>query len=356
LQGAATAAIAGLPGYLLMKRNPTLYNIITKTLDESAELFRLSYKSCREMEREMARNPDANPYQGFLQAGATDLWEQGADEGDLAADVDQSIKDSPPTEVKWLGGNAYGTPDNPVQINRDIVVAGYNILIGRIGDVSVTDAPATAEELSQPVVKIWPDPEQAARWAQDVLGDKIIVLGKDAPAPETIAGKGLRPKVEELEPLVAAALALALETDDYTDLNKFTSARISGLLIESLRDMPRGDAAVMTDRLVSEMAVSEAAERLTLIKQMMLIGLKAPDVGASTGGATAEEYIRGVTFPDMEVAQNEIYDALELKQRTINRTTVSILNHAEQLRNSAAGAEPGQIKTTDSALGGAVPQ
>lgn len=351
---AASAAVAGLPGYLLMKRNPSLYNLITKTLDESAELFRLSYKSCKEIEREMARDPEANPYQGFLKAGVADLWQTGADSGKPAPDIDQEIKDTPPTQIKWIGGRMYGTEDNPVQVNHDIVVAGYNILIGRTGDVSIITAPTSPSELEQPVVKLWSDPEKAGRWVQEVLGDAVIVLGKDKPEPESIPGKGLRPKVEELEPLIDAAFALALDKDDYTDLNKYTSARVSALLIESLRNMPKGDAMVMTDRLVSEMAVSEATERLNLIKQMMLVGLKAPDVSASTGGVTAEKVIRDSTFPDMERVQNEIIDSLELKQRTLNRTTVSILNHAEELRNSAAGASPGQIKTNKTAIGGAL--
>ena len=208
LQSAVSAAIAGLPGYLMMKYNPTLYNIMTKTLDESAELFRLSYKSCRQIESEMARDPEANPYQGFLQASVMDKWTIGAENGEVAADVDEEIKADPADPIRWLGGHEYGSLDNPLQINRDMVVAGYNIMIGRTGDVSVTTRPVGPAAL-EPIVQIWPSPADAGRWVQEVIGDKRVVLqGADVP-PETIPGKGLRPKVEALETEIREALTEA---------------------------------------------------------------------------------------------------------------------------------------------------
>ncbi len=352
---AAGAAVAGLPGYLIQKANPTLYNIITKTLDETATLFNLSFQSCQQIERELRRSPDSNPYQSFMQASVADRWTIGAGAGEMAADVDQAIKDNPRDPIKWLGDNLYGTSANPLQINRDIVVAGYNIMLGRTGDVSVTTAP-TGAMANQPIAKIWPNPNAAGRWAQEVLGDTKVVLVDNLVEPETIAGKGLRPQVELLEEKIYTALKTALNKDDYADLNEYTSTRISSSIVESLRAMPAGEAAVMMDRLVSELAVSEARERLMLIKQMMLTGLKAPDLVSSTAGATAIEYIRGTTFPDMEKVTQEIFDALELKQKTVNRTTINILNHRSQQQAAGANRRPNQIDPGPSTMNGAVPR
>lgn len=112
----------------------------------------------------------------------------------------------------------------------------------------------------------------------------------------------------------------------------------------------------MMDRLVSELAVSKARERLMLIKQMMLTGLKAPDLVSSTAGATAIEYIRGTTFPDMEKVTQEIFDALELKQKTVNRTTINILNHRSQQQAAGASRRPNQIDPGPNTMNGAVPR
>lgn len=350
LQSAVSSAIAGLPGYLMMKYNPTLYNIMTKTLDESAELFRLSYKSCRQIESEMARDPEANPYQGFLQASVMDKWTIGAENGEVAADVDEEIKADPADPIRWLGGHEYGSLENPLQINRDLVVAGYNIMIGRTGDVSLS-APPIGPSALEPIVQIWRSPADAGRWVQEVIGDKRVVLQGPDVAPETIPGKGLRPKVEALEIAIGEALVEAYDHNDYSLLNHYPSTlRISGALIDGLRSLPQGEAAVMMDRLVSEMAVKEAQERMFLIRQMIDTGLKAPDVIASTGGATADQYIRETTYPAIRTLLQEIRDNLELKQRTLNRTTVTILDRARRLRASGQQATPGVTRGDSNTL------
>lgn len=355
LTTAASAAVAGLPGYLLQRANPTLYNIITKTLDETAELFGLSFKSCKQIEQEMRRNPGSNPYAGFMQASIAERWTIGAENGELAADVDQSIKEDTKEPIRWLGGELYGTVDQPIQVNRDIVVAGYNLMIGRTGNVSVTDAP-TGALANQPIVRIWSNPEAAGRWAQEVLGDTRVVMNTENQPPDTIPGKGLRPKVTLLEESIYTALQTAIIDDDYEDMNNYTSLRMSSALVDALRNMSAGEAAVMIDRLVAELAVSEARERLMLIKQMMLTGLKAPDLVASTGGAGAIEYIRDNTFPDMDRVTQEIFGALELKQKTVNRTTISILNQHAQKKAVEAAKRSSQIESGPDGLDGAVYQ
>ena len=356
LTTAASAAVAALPGYLLQKVNPTLYNIITKTLDETATLFRMSYQSCKQIEQEMQKNPGANPYQGFMKASVADRWTIGAGSGDLAADVNESIKSATDREpIRWLGGRLYGTADNPIQINRDIVVAGYNIMIGRTGDVSVTTAPSPNSPMArEPIVQIWASPAVAGTWVQEVLGDLKIVLQPSNIPPQSIAGNGLRPKVAALETRIYSALTKALDEDDYESLNRYASLRVSAAIIEGLRNMPPGEAAILMDRLVSEMAVNEARERLMLIKQMMMTGLRAPDLVASTGGATAKKHIRGSTFRDMDRLTREIIDTLELKQRTLNGTTIAIINHAAQRQAAAASKTSSPVRNGPNALDGAV--
>ena len=98
----------------------------------------------------------------------------------------------------------------------------------------------------------------------------------------------------------------------------------------------------MMDRLVSEMAVKEAQERLFLIRQMIDTGLKAPDVIASTGGVTADLYIRENTYPAIRTVLEEIHDDLDLKQRTLNRTTVTILDRARRLRAIGTAGNTGR--------------
>ncbi|MEW8048434.1 MAG: hypothetical protein AB2805_18285 [Candidatus Thiodiazotropha sp.] len=343
LMDAFSAAIAGLPNYLLMKANASLYNTINNTLDETTELFRLSYKSCQQIEEELRANPASNPYQGFIRASILDTWHFGADSGDNIADVHQQVKEDPVNPIIWFGGNQAGTVDNPIQINRDLVIAGYNIMIGRTGDVSVITAP-TGPAALQPIVRIWPNPAEAGRWVQEVLGDELLVLQNDPPLdPESIPGKGLRPLVDALEPEILDALMEVYDHNNYDLMNNYISLpSISGKLADGLRTLPRHEVLVLTDRLVSEMAVKEVQERLFLIRQMIFTALKAPDLLAShEAGSTVKQYVYEKTFPSIRDSLEEIVNDLELRQRTINQTMLTILDRSEAFRKSGRSKQSG---------------
>ena len=352
LQNAISAAVAGLPGYLMQKINPNLYNIVTKSLDETAELFRFSYKTCEQMEAEMRQGK--NPYDGFMTAVVANKWKLGAEAGDNIADTKDIIADDPTGPIEWLGGNEYGTVQRPIQINHDLVMAGYNIMLGRTGDVS-TDALPVGVLAQQPIVQIWRRPSDAGIWIQDVVGDMIIITTERDPEPQSITGEGLRQVVTDLEPLIRNALDNAINIYDFEAINRFASLTLSNGLVEGLRAMPLGERLVFVERLVSEMAVSEAYERVTLIRQMLLMGLNHPDNVAARISDKTEEYIRSKTFPDFDILVNEIYETLALKRTTVNSTALSIINQHNARQSSGIAAETGIVIEEPTLLDGSIP-
>jgi len=351
LQNAISAAVAGLPGYLMQKINPNLYNIVTKSLDESAELFRLSYKNCQQIEQEMRRDPGANPYAGFMSVSIANKWSAGGSAGNNIADVDNAIKQDPTGPVKWLGGNDYGTTSNPVRINHDLVIAGYNIMLGRSTDVSINTKP-TGAMTREPIVQIWDRPSTAGEWLQEVVGDKEIITDDDDAAPTSVTGEGLRPIVADLEPLINDALLEAVNQYDFTNINQYTSINISNGLVDGLRAMPLGERSVFMDRLVSEMAVNEAYRRVTFIRQMLLIGLNAPDIVASQAASDTTNYVRGSTLPDLDALVAEIYADLVLKRTTVNSTALSIINQNTARETSGVTSDPGAVVSTPAMIDG----
>ena len=352
LQNAISAAVAGLPGYLMQKINPNLYNIVTKSLDETAELFRFSYKTCEQMEAEMRQG--RNPYDGFMTAVVANKWKIGAEAGDNIADTKDEIADDPTGPIEWLGGNEYGTVQRPIQINHDLVMAGYNIMLGRTGDVS-TDAIPVGSLAQQPIVQIWARPSDAGIWIQDVVGDMIIITTERDPEPQSITGEGLRQVVTDLEPLIRNALDDAINSYDFEAINRFTSLTLSNGLVEGLRAMPLGEQLVFVERLVSEMAVNEAYERVTLIRQMLLMGLNHPDNVAAKISDKTEGYIRSKTFPDFDILVNEIYETLALKRTTVNSTALSIINQHKARQSSGIAAETGIVIEEPTLLDGGMP-
>ena len=61
---AATAAIANLPGYILQKANPGLYDLFQNALLRANESFSLATKSCERIQYEIAKN--TNPLMSGL--------------------------------------------------------------------------------------------------------------------------------------------------------------------------------------------------------------------------------------------------------------------------------------------------
>ncbi len=342
LQGAVTAAVTALPGYLMEQINPGLLKEIDQALDQSKELFRFSYKSCEQMESEMRKNGKGyNPYNGFMKAVVYNKWNLAAKNGTNIADVPKQITQNPAGPIKWLGGKDYGTPMNPIEINRDMVIAGYNIMLGRNADVSINTAP-TGAMAKQPIVKIWPKPSDAGVWLQRIVGDKVIITSVAKAKPISINGHGLTQVVADLQPQIRSALNKAINTFDFTDINKFDGINMSAGIINALRDMPLAQRSVYMNRLVSEMAVNVTLDRVDLIRQMLSLGLNNPDnVTAKISGVT-EKYIRSTTLPDLKLRLNEIFEAQTLKHTTINTTSIMLLNQDAALRSSGAYATQGQ--------------
>jgi len=297
------------------------------------------------MEQEMRRDPGSNPYAGFMSVSIANKWTAGASAGGNIADVDAAIKQDPTGPIKWLGGNDYGTAAKPVRINHDLVIAGYNIMLGRSGDVSIDTKP-TGTLAQEPIVKIWDRPSKAGEWIQRVVGDREIVTSSKDPTHKSVTGEGLRPRVAELEPLIQAALSDAVNKYDFTDVNQYTTLAISNGLVDGLRAMPLGERSVFMDRLVSEMAVNEVYHRVTLTRQMLLIGLNAPDIVASQAAGDTTTYVRSSTLPDLDSLVAEVYSDLALKRTTVNSTALAIINQNASRQTSGLSADPGPVINT----------
>jgi hypothetical protein len=94
------------------------------------------------------------------------------------------------------------------------------------------------------------------------------------------------------------------------------------------------------------MAVNEVYHRVTLTRQMLLIGLNAPDIVASQASGNTSSYVRGSTLPDLDALVAEIYNDLSLKRTTVNSTALSIINQNTSRETSGISAEPGPVVNT----------
>ena len=341
MTGAVQAAVLGLAGYLLNKANPALYNVVTKTLNESADLFRLGVKSCQQIERDTRQGRD--PYKTLVTASVADRWQVNAGTGELTVDLarQDTMENAADNGVVLADGQRYGGLNQPVaSINENVAIVGYNTLLGR----ALTDRSAPVGDAAEAsMVKLWPTPQAAADWIASVAGSYTSDLTENGESAAQ-AGRGLKPGIDTLTQALRIALDTAVREDDYTLLREVTVMQIGPSVINAIRDADPFDASIMMDRLAIELAAAELQNQTLIAERILYAGLASPHLVQSTAQSAVNERIRMQTLPDLRAALDEVHRDLDLRQKTLTRTTSVILQYRGNEAAGNAGA-PGVTQT-----------
>ena len=357
LMFALEAAITAMPGYLLNKANPSLYNVLMKAYEDTFELYELSYQSCEAMERDIADGK--NPYQNFIQATIADRWRINAgvatSEGGEPMTIDQvdhAIKtgDFAAEGLTLWAGKQYGgaPPQEPIRPNYLTAVVGYNVLLGN-GEV---DNPAgtgeTTEDIEGVPVEVllptfWPNAGAAAEWIVNAIGDTEIRL-QEGETSGAVGGSGLRAFALEESYEIHEALALAVDENDYSQIRGYKSTlQVSGNLIHAIRVAQPFDRAVMMQRLSSELAADLTHNHAVMAKEILRAGLNEAGIVMSTAAGDVREYIQGTSMPALDAAIRDIHEDLALRSATHARTAKQIMLQAESdLLSGSNASAPSQ--------------
>lgn len=333
LMTALTGAVMSLPAYALKKASPSLYGLINKYRDDYIEIFRLNYKTCEQIEREIRDNePGYNPYGNFMSYAVAEQWEEKAETSPNSKPIDKVKKEAEQEAkkkgFKWLNGERYGGEgQKSINIDTDIAMAGYNYLLGRTK--ANDETPATNTEIDDKyIAKIWATPLEPGKWIGKVVGTTEIRL--DDPTPRSEPGVGLRPEVEELTGSIRLAIYKAVQEDDFTDIRTYRTSQISVHLISAIRQMSQFEIAGTIDKLASELAVEEVQKKVILAKQLLHTGLMNPDVNASKASGIAHNHVRNKTISVLEANLTDIHKDLDLKRKSFNTTALKAIEYIEQ--------------------------
>ncbi len=337
------AAIAGIPAYLLAKANPALYNAVSKYLDDSFELFDFSYNSCKNIEKQVAANKGAT-FPKLMQASIADRWVIGAataaEEGKTIDDIEEDVRKEAANEGVALvaGVRKGGLNQEPVNLNRDITVAGYNSLLGRSplddltapANVSVTLS--SGSSIAIPLIEMWRSPAEAADWVTDVIGERKLQLaaGEGESSERTRAGRGLRPRLEDETFEIRQALERAVVDSDYGPIRGYKNTlQVNFILIDAIRAAQPFEQSIMLDRVAAEIAIMHIQNQTLTAKRLLYAGLKEANVGISNAAGTVSEQIREHALAELDAALFEVINDFNLKSKTLARTIPKILRHAE---------------------------
>ncbi len=336
---AASAAIASLPALILQRANPGLYDLFQNALLKAEATVELATKSCEQMEAEIAQGK--NPYADLITLSKGNDWKrQMGIGGNDAVKAKKSVETSNGKNgVPWIGRNAGGRGQPVLAFTGDIVKAGYNINMNRA--ITATSRPTKVARLTQH----WKTPAAARNWVVDVVGENIVTTC-DTCRKDTIPGTGLLPKLNEeaadvtadLQKLVDGATPLTL-----ANLDKITApgVAITRQVIESIREMPSSEQALIIGRLVSEISTARTVEKALLARRLLLSGRQVPEVYATE--VAREHADTAIAELDQEI--EDLLFETRVRKEVVSETIATLLERAA-VRRQASLQTPG-VPTID---------
>jgi integrating conjugative element protein (TIGR03755 family) len=277
---AAQAAVAGLPAYILNKINPSLYNVVTKQIDEAFKLFEINFKDCQTIEREIALGQ--NPYQSLVMAGIGDRMrvEMGFGSGTIDDRMRQVRTQGPSNGIVMSEGKRYGGEGQPpIEAIENVLLAGINLLTDRsAGDTSSFGSGAHEKH---PITQQFASPEKLVEFVTDIYGSQAYVLTKEGPA-QSKPGTGYQKKYVELRDDTIEQLQKYVKREiERREFEDKTGLLIPPATVDEMRDLPPYSLSIAIDDQARLHAVERLKLKLDYALQSLKTGLKEPNLAQS---------------------------------------------------------------------------
>ena len=331
IQG-ATGAVASLPALIIQRADPGLYNLLTNGILQARVDFDRSKASCTAMAAKMADIAGSQTGWNTLAEGQA-MKEAVSQNSDAVAATKTAESSKGNSGVPWVGGGkAGGQGQPPIKVISEVTKAGYNLLNSR----SATDTSpiSTSTCNSGMVCGTWKSPDEAAQFANRVLGEVQQQTCESCTKSSTTAGVGLTPliqeeydaKLETLQELISGSKEMSPENLAAAGSN---SLPITRGVITALRDEP--DQELLAQRLASEIAVASVLEKALLLQRTLLAGNKEPNVSANdvaTDTITSESQ-------NLKLEIDNLKTELELRRALASNSPMAIITrHKERKENS----------------------
>ncbi|MEZ9997894.1 integrating conjugative element protein [Vibrio sp. 10N.261.46.A3] len=252
----ATSAVASLPGYLIQKEDPGLYDLLTNGVLQGKFDFDDALTSCEAMTETMGETIANSDY--YAQAKA-ELWAKEAKSGDAVQAKQSVLDDMGNSGITWRGGISAGGRGQPtIKPTEDSAIVGFEMLAKTGGGTGTN-----GDEEKTGLYRFWDSPDALSEWVASVVGSQSVQTGVDQSQVESTAGIGLSPEV------VTANTALTQELEQaITD--KAESEHFPLALVTALSE---GEATTGTkQRITSELALAHTIEKALMARRALLAG------------------------------------------------------------------------------------
>ncbi|TDF42464.1 integrating conjugative element protein [Alteromonadaceae bacterium M269] len=329
LQNAAGAAISNLPGYLLQKANPGLYDLFQNGLLRAQASFSLATKSCERMQYEISQS--LNPYAEWVTLSRGDSWKKSLSFGEknIHEAVDAARRGHN-EGVTWIGGvKRGGVNQEPIRVVAEVAGAGLNMLSllppERTGDLP-DDSPLSLH---------FENVDAVSQWVNEVLGD--IQIGVcDACQKGTQPGRGLIPTIEQTADTVAQALTAIVQNRVPPTPENLTTVSAPGIVltaqvIRAIQNLPSVERGIVVQKLSQDIAEAQVMEKAMLVRRFLLTGVKEAHVVAIK--MAVKEVERAVEALDEEI-RNVIFEK-DIRTHLVTQTVMDLLIKDAAMRSAS---------------------
>lgn len=344
---AATGVVASLPGLVIQKLNPALYDLLQNGILQASEEFHIAEATCEGM---LDAIGDVSSGKGWETLAKGHWWaSESQTGGEILETKERATTDGLDAGVIWVDGQRRGGRSQPpVELVGDTAKAGYNQLIQR-NPGNTTQATLTCAGAS--ICEEWAAPQDFASWLIEVVGEEKIRTCKNCDKVETQAGKGLAAQVSKAQDQIAIdleALVAAGNPPSLTDLKTVSGGPgmlISRRVIEAIREEKAQEQGVLIARLASEMALSRTMERAMIARRALLAGMKEPNV-ASTG--IAKDALKDF-LSELEQDIDNLLFEMEVRHRVAASTASHLLMRDKARKQVPVGEEVPPTRFRDGA-------
>lgn len=326
---AATAAIASLPGYILQKANPGLYDLFQNALLRANESFSLATKSCERIQYEIANN--TNPFDEWMSVSWGDSWKRSVGIGGANIhDAVDDAEDAPNDGIEWVGGLRAGGVNQPsIRVLSDVATAGLNILSQRSPE-SGSDLPSSA-----PLAQHFTGPNAVADWVINVLGEVEVGLC-DGCNKGARSGKGLIPYIEQTtEDIVQLLVNLVTGGTPPTRVNleevEAPGIVITFQVIQALRNQSPVEMSIVINKLGQEIAEARVMEEAMIIRRLLLAGRKE---GYVSGNRIAQREV-ALALEELDSEISNVIFEKDARNKFVTSTVVELLLRNNAIRQSS---------------------
>jgi integrating conjugative element protein (TIGR03755 family) len=331
IQG-ATGAVASLPALIIQRADPGVYNLLTNGILQARLDFDRAKVSCTAMTAKMADLAGNQAGWSALADGQA-LKEAVSRNPDAVAATKTAESSKGNSGVPWVGGTkAGGQGQQPIRVVSEVTKAGYNLLNSR----SATDTSPISQGScnSGMLCGTWKSPDEAAQFANRVLGEVEQQTCETCTKSSTTAGVGLTPLIQEEYDSKLQALQELISGSKETTPENLAAASSNSLpitrgVIAALKDEP--DQELLAQRLASEVAVSSILEKALLLQRTLLAGNKEPNVSANDVATSAISQEN----QNLKLEIDNLKTELELRRTLASNSPMAIISrYRERQENS----------------------